>query len=87
MPFALNPEELLTGTPRQADAFLMNALWKSTAGALPVEWVVHWRDLLRGRGDEFASHMAACQYWLYARQLDRVRVTPTRPGKSRKTGK
>jgi hypothetical protein len=60
--FVLDPEELLTGSPGQADAYLMNALWKSMSGTLPVEWVVHWRDLLRERGEEFASHTAACQY-------------------------
>ena len=83
--FPLDPEELLTGTPGEADAFLMSALWKSPAGALPAEWVVHWRDLLGERGEDFASHAATCQYWLYERQLDRARVTPTRPRGSRKT--
>ena len=86
MPFALDPEELLTGTPREGDAFLMNALWKSPTDAPPAEWVVHWRDLLRERGEDFASHVSACQYWLYEQELGRVRVTPTRSRTSRKTG-
>jgi hypothetical protein len=72
LPFASDPAELLTGTPSQADAFLMNALWLSVPGGLSVESVIHWKNLLRLRGSEFASHVYACQYWLYDYPVGRL---------------
>ena len=50
----------------------MNALWLSVPGGLSVESVIHWKNLLRLRGSEFASHVYACQYWLYDYPVGRL---------------
>jgi hypothetical protein len=72
-PFALEPAEVLSGSPVEADQFLVAALWNTAPGTLPADHVRHWADVLRGRGDDFASHAAACQYWLYERPAGYVR--------------
>jgi hypothetical protein len=68
------PTEIVSGGPAEADRFLVAALWSSEPGTVPVEHVRHWADLLRRRGDDFASHAAACQYWLYEHPAGYLRV-------------
>jgi hypothetical protein len=64
-PYELEPSALIVGTPEEADHFLVSALWGPSEGMLPIGSVMHWARLLHDRGDDFASHAAACHYWLY----------------------
>jgi hypothetical protein len=72
--FVLQPAEVLSVSPEEADRFLVAALWSSAPGTVPVDHVRHWAEVLRGRGDDFASHAAACQYWLYEHPAGYLRV-------------
>ena len=63
----VEPLVILAGSPEEADRFLMSALWGDSDPFVSVLGVLGWADVLRGRGSEFASHAAACHYWLYER--------------------
>src|ERR1700754_3100474 len=64
-PSDIEPLVILTGSPEEADRFLMSALWGDSDTFVSVLGVLGWADVLRGRGSDFASHAAACYYWLY----------------------
>ncbi len=64
-PYEQEPLALKCGSAAEADQFLMAHLWGASECLLPPGTVMHWAKLLHGRGDEFASHAAACHYWLY----------------------
>ena len=64
---AISPAIVATGTPKEVDEFLVDALWKTRFGILPTSLVVEWAALLHQRGEEFASHASTCHYWLYDR--------------------
>jgi hypothetical protein len=72
----LEPAVLLSGSVAEADNFLSAVLWKCDSAKVAVGYVSHWASIMRGRGVEFASHAAACQYWLYEQQAGRLRATP-----------
>lgn len=59
------PDVLQTGSPRDVDEFLIEALWTDPIHPLALASVSTWATLLRGRGVAFASHSSACHYWLY----------------------
>jgi hypothetical protein len=59
-----DPMPLVRGAPRDADRYLTAALWGGKRSPSVVE-VKRWMILLEERGDEFRSHISACQYWLY----------------------
>ncbi|WP_234774794.1 hypothetical protein [Paraburkholderia tropica] len=59
------PFPLKFGSPAEADRFLVTYLWGDTECQLSPGLVMHWVWLLHGRGEDFASHAAACHYWLY----------------------
>jgi hypothetical protein len=63
----IEPLVILTGSPEEADRFLMSALWGDCDTFVSVPRVLGWADVLRQRGSDFASHAAACHYWLYER--------------------
>jgi hypothetical protein len=66
-PSDIEPLVILTGSPEEADRFLMSALWGDSDTFVSVPGVLGWADVLRARGSEFASHAAACHYWLHER--------------------
>ncbi|CAM2159366.1 conserved protein of unknown function (plasmid) [Pararobbsia alpina] len=59
------PDVLKTGTPRDADLFLLRQLWTEPNPALSSFDVRRWQGALRERGDEFARHVICCFYWLH----------------------
>jgi hypothetical protein len=61
----LDPPDLLCGTPEIADRYLVWALFGESEAYLFAWYVLHWADIVQARGDDFASHAAACHYWLY----------------------
>lgn len=61
---------LTHGTARDADRFLVEALWVRSASCLPIVDVMDWIVALHERGEEFASHVSACSYWLYEHAAD-----------------
>jgi hypothetical protein len=63
----IEPLVILTGSPEEADRFLMSALWGDSDTFVSVLGVLGWANVLRERGSDFASHAAACHYWLYER--------------------
>ncbi|RQM46509.1 hypothetical protein EHZ19_18495 [Paraburkholderia bannensis] len=63
--YEFEPLALKSGSPLVADRFLMTYLWGASECLLPPGTVMHWAVLLHERGDDFASHAAACHYWLY----------------------
>ncbi|WP_459709372.1 hypothetical protein [Paraburkholderia sp. 2C] len=68
-----NPTPLVEGTPREADRFLTSALWDRSHASPTPQQVRRWISLLAARGNEFTSHVSACQYWLFE-QRDRPSV-------------
>ncbi|MGF6447070.1 hypothetical protein [Paraburkholderia youngii] len=58
------PTVIVNGTPIEVDKYLMAALWTADGAHASVMDVAQWRERLRERGDDFASHEAACYYWL-----------------------
>jgi hypothetical protein len=64
-PSDVKPLVILTGSPEEADRFLTSALWRDTGMFVSVPGVLGWADVLRERGSDFASHAAACHYWLH----------------------
>lgn len=64
--YEMAPSALTTGSPYEADKFLVTCLWKAgEEDSVPHDTVMYWAMLLRRRGEEFASHASVCQYWLY----------------------
>jgi hypothetical protein len=70
----IEPLVILTGSPEEADRFLMSALWSDSDTFASVVGVLGWADVLRERGSDFASHAAACHYWLYERTANEPAV-------------
>jgi hypothetical protein len=64
-PYEFEPPVLLSGSPREADRYLVAVLFGAHENSVPVRYVLNWVKLLHARGDTFASHAAACHYWLY----------------------
>ncbi|MCO4879031.1 hypothetical protein [Paraburkholderia caribensis] len=64
------PPVLVHGSPREADQFLVAALWGPTGNCLPLIEVMAWAAALHTRGEEFNSHVSACSYWLYEHAAD-----------------
>jgi hypothetical protein len=62
---AVVPAVLISGTAAEADHFLVNALWPKEGSIPSVATVIAWQDALQLRGEEFASHVSACRFWLY----------------------
>ncbi|MDE1141119.1 hypothetical protein WCQ02_20100 [Paraburkholderia tropica] len=63
--FEQEPAALKRGSTTEADQFLVTNLWGASESLLPPHTVMHWAKLLHDRGVDFASHAAACHYWLY----------------------
>jgi len=61
----LSPEVFLLGTPTEVDRFLASRLSDESGTHPEAHVVVNWIRLLMARGNGFASHAAACHYWLY----------------------
>ena len=58
------PTVIVEGTPTDVDRYLVSALWKTDGAGPSVADVIAWRRCLYERGEDFASHKAACYYWL-----------------------
>ena len=58
------PAVIASGTPAEVDNYLTSALWPADGATLAFTDVVAWRQFLHTRGDDFASHVIACYYWL-----------------------
>lgn len=63
--YEFEPLALKSGTALDADRFLMTYLWGASERLLPPRIVMRWAALMHERGEDFASHAAACHYWLY----------------------
>jgi hypothetical protein len=61
------PPVIRTGSPGAVDRYLRSALWRAGGNSLPLLDVIEWTNVLRVRGDDFASHVSACHFWLYER--------------------
>src|SRR5258705_13998201 len=70
--FPFEPAILLKGTSKEADRFIVAALWENTGAPVPVAYVANWARILQLRGDEFASHASACHYWLFEHRPDQA---------------
>jgi hypothetical protein len=74
-----DPFELLEGSPRVADVFLLTSLWNAPSPDLRPETVIAWAKMLHSRGESFASHSAVCHYWLYEHYAGYEHVCPALP--------
>ncbi|WP_028207332.1 hypothetical protein [Paraburkholderia nodosa] len=63
--YEIEPRVLVSGSPGEADRFLVAVLFGTRENLIPVEYVLNWMKLFHERGDDFASRAATCQYWLY----------------------
>ncbi|CAB3805450.1 hypothetical protein LMG28138_05668 [Pararobbsia alpina] len=59
------PAIIISGTPAEADRFLVAALWTGEEPVPTISAVTEWTNILHMRGDDFASHASACLYWLF----------------------
>ena len=73
------PAALVSGTPIEADRFLVAALWTGEVSPPTISAVAEWAITLHRRGDEFASHASACHYWLFEQMATQAGKPLTRP--------
>jgi hypothetical protein len=70
---------IVAGTPAEIDRYLVATLWTGEEPAPTIRTVTEWADLLRRRGDDFASHASACHYWLFEQMATSAGKPLSRP--------
>ncbi|MBI0325782.1 hypothetical protein [Burkholderia plantarii] len=73
------PDILMTGTPDAVDTYLVRRFREGGPDAPAPHMVVNWLRVLKTRGEPFASHVAACHYWLYEHRRGYDHATVFRP--------
>ncbi len=73
------PAVIISGSPGEADRFIVAALWTGEEPTPTINAVTKWASVLRERGVEFASHASACHYWLSEQMAIKAGRPPLRP--------